>query len=115
MLSLRPIEHCINDVRVWMVDNRLKVNDNKTVALVLASRNNQAKHNITVIKIGDCDITPSPIARNIGVVFDSEMSMVSHVKHTCCVAYYHMRNIASIRSNTESRSPSYVLSCYIEN
>lgn len=89
MLSLRRIEHCINDVRVWMVDNRLKMNDNKTVALVLASRNNQAKHNITVIKIGDCDITPSPTARNIGVVFDSEMSMVSHVS---------LRNIASIRS-----------------
>ena len=48
---------------------------------MLASRNNQAKHNITVIKIGDCDITPSPTARHIGAVFDSEMSMVSHVKY----------------------------------
>ena len=71
LLSLCRIEHCINDVRVWMVENLLKVNDDKTVALVLGSRNNQAKHHITVIKIGDCDITPSPTARNIGAVFDS--------------------------------------------
>ena len=61
--------------------NQLKVNEDKTVALVLSSHNNRANHNITVIKIGDCDITPSPTSRNIGVIFDTEMSMVSHVKH----------------------------------
>ena len=69
--SLCRFENCINDARVWMVENILKMNDDKTVALVLGSRNNQAKHHITVIKIGDCDITPSPTARNIGAVFDS--------------------------------------------
>ena len=62
LLSLRRIEQCLNDVRAWMGDNQLKVNDDKTVALVLSSRNNRANHNITVIKIGDCDITPSPTA-----------------------------------------------------
>ena len=39
LLSVRRIEHCINDVRVWMVANLLKVNDDKTVALVLAPQN----------------------------------------------------------------------------
>ena len=67
-----------------MVENLLKMNDDKTVALMLGSRNNQGKHHIAVIKIGDCDITPSPTARNIGAVFNSEMSMVCHVKYTCC-------------------------------
>ena len=62
LLSLRRIEQCLNDVRAWIGDNQLKVNDDKTVALVLSSRNNRANHNITVIKIGDCDITPSPTA-----------------------------------------------------
>ena len=61
LLTLRQIEQC----------NQLKVNDDKTVALVLSSRNNRANHNITVIKIVDCDITPSPIGRNIGVIFDT--------------------------------------------
>ena len=70
LLSLRRIEQCINDVRAWMGDNQLKVNDDKTVALVLSSRNNRANHNITEIKIGDCDITPSPTGRNIVVIFD---------------------------------------------
>ena len=63
-----------------MGHNQLKVNDDKTVALVLSSRNNRVNHNIVVIKIADCDITPSPTGRDIGVIFDTEMSMVSHVE-----------------------------------
>ena len=66
-----------------MGGNQLKANGDKTVALVLSLRNNRANHNITVVKIGDCDITPSPTGRNIGVIFDTGMSMVSHVKHVC--------------------------------
>ena len=95
LLSLRRLEQCLNDVRARMGDNQLKVNDDKTVALVLSSRNNQANH-ITVIKMGDCDITPSPTGRNIGAIFDTEMSMVSHNKHICCTSYYHLRNINKI-------------------
>ena len=98
LLSLRRIEQCLNDVRAWIGENQLKVNDDKMVALVLSSRNNRANHNIIVIKIGVCDITPSPTGRNIRVIFDTEMSMVNHVKHVCCISYYHLRNIASIRS-----------------
>ena len=83
---------------MWINANFLKVNEDKTVALVHASRKNQMKHNITAIKIGDCDITPIPSARNIGVVFDAEMSMACHVHQTCRVCYYHLKNVASIRS-----------------
>ena len=91
--SLNKIENCISEVRI-----RKKVNEDKTVALIHASRKNQMKHNITAIKVCDCDIIPSPSARNIGVVFDAEMSMASHIKQTCRVCYYHLKNIASIRS-----------------
>ena len=96
--SLKKIENCVSEVRMWMNAIFLKVNEDKTVALVHASRKNQMKHNITAIQIGDCDIIPSPSARNIGVVFDAEMSMASHVHQTCRVCYYHLKNIASIRS-----------------
>ena len=56
--SLNKIENCVSEVRMWMNANFLKVNEDKTVALVHASRNNQTKHSITAIEIGDCDITP---------------------------------------------------------
>ena len=96
--SLNKIENCVSEVRMWMSANFLKVNEDKTVALVHASRNNHMKHNITTIKIGDCDIITSPSSRNIGVVSDAEMSMAPHVHQPCRVCYYHLKNIAYIRS-----------------
>ena len=101
--SLNKIENCVSEVCMCMNANFLKVNEDKTVALVHASRNNQAKHNITAIKIGDCDITPSP--RNIWAVFDAEMSMAAHVHQPCRVCYYHLKNIASIRSCLTEQAP----------
>ena len=55
--SLNKIENCVSEVRMWMNANFLKVNEDKTVALVHASRKNQMKHNITAIKIA----TSSPV------------------------------------------------------
>ena len=34
---------------------------------------------------------------NIGVIFDSSMSLVPHVKNICKTSFYHLRNIARIR------------------
>ena len=59
---------------------------------------NQSKYNITVIRIGDCNITPSPYAKNIGVVFDSVMSMSKHIQQICQTAYWHLHNISTVRS-----------------
>ena len=41
--SLNKIENCVSEVRMWMNANFLKVNEDKTVALVHASRKNQMK------------------------------------------------------------------------
>ena len=82
---------------MWMNTNLLKVNEDKTVALVHALR--KKRRNITVgptaFKIVDCDMTPSPCpnARNIGVGFDAEMLMASRIHQTFNVYY----NIASIQ------------------
>ena len=83
-----------------MERNYLKVNDDKTAELV-ANSSRHFDHGITVIKLGECDIrpTPSPTARNIGVVFDSGMSMEQQVTHVCQIAYWHLQTISTIRSS----------------
>ena len=39
----------------------------------------------------------SPKARNIGVIFDTSLSMKPHVDSTCKTAFFHLHNIAKIR------------------
>ena len=53
---------------------------------------------ITVIGLGKFDITSSPWARNSGVVFDQEMSMIQQVTQACRAAYWHLHSTSTIRS-----------------
>ncbi|KXJ14933.1 hypothetical protein AC249_AIPGENE3691 [Exaiptasia diaphana] len=50
-----------------------------------------------LLHFGDEIIKPSISERNIGVIFDSEMSLVPHVNNICKTSFYHLRNISRIR------------------
>ena len=106
LLSVRRIEQCLYDVRAWMGDNQLHVNDDNTVAIVLSSRNNRANHNITVIKIGDCDKTEVLLAETSALYLTQKCqwsamlnmsavhrNIIYHVEHhgatIHCIVVYH--------------------------
>ncbi len=87
----------ITDLRQWMAVNKLKLNDDKTVFL-LVGRNAQVKKvSIDSFQIGDTIIPKSELATNLGVLWDSELSLKKHVERTCKSAFYHLRNIYRIR------------------
>ena len=46
-----------------------------------------------------CVINPSKTARNIGVLFDSSLSMEEHIKASCKSAFFHLSIIARIRKH----------------
>ena len=71
------IESCIKDVFSWLVANKLCANPNKTEYLLFNSRN----INLQVININfDSDvISPSYSAKNLGVLFQSDMSLDNHL------------------------------------
>ena len=37
-------------------------------------------------------------ARNLGVIFDSHLNLESHINTVCRSAYFHLRNIRSVRN-----------------
>ena len=63
------IEECIQDVQLWMVANKLKLNGDKTKLLVLTARR-RPQPPLDSIKIG-VDLS----AKNTGVWLDSALSM----------------------------------------
>ena len=50
------------------------------------------------IRLGSDVIFPSSHAKNIGVIFDSSMTMARHINAIVKSGYYHLRNIAKIRN-----------------
>jgi len=70
--SIKNMESCLDDVRKWMVGNRLKLNDSKTEMLVIVRKDQRNCVDNIRVMVGDCSITPSKRVRNLGGVFDEE-------------------------------------------
>ena len=95
--ALHVTQNCVNDVRKWMLVNKLKINDSKTEFLIIGSKHQLSKITIDSIKIGDSEIKPVASVKNLGVLIDNNLSMESHITKTCSIAFYHIYNIKHIR------------------
>ena len=95
--AIKSIEACISSIRIWMQKNYLKLNDDKTEMLVFNTKQKLPLLKTLELQIGDTTISPSPTAKNLGVTFDSCMTMDRHISNMCKSSYYQIRNIAYIR------------------
>ena len=92
--SLARIEACVSHVDSWLVRNKLKLNRGKIELLVL-NASHRPRPPIEAIQVSSERIMPVSFARNIGVVFDREMTLVEHVTAICKTRFLHLRNIAN--------------------
>ena len=71
--ALTQLESCISDIKLWMLQNRLKLNDSKMELLQLLSSSLKTVStggSTTSISIGNDKISPSGTAKNLGVLMD---------------------------------------------
>ena len=74
------------------------IGDGKTEFLLIGTRQQLAKINtVCNITVGEYDINPGLCVRNLGVWFDSHLSMSTHVTKLCISTFYHLHNIRCIR------------------
>ena len=111
--SATHLEDCIADICQWMVNNKLKLNEDKTELLVIGSRTHMQNIPPVSLNIGDNSINPSPSTRNLGVVFDKYMNMEAHVKGICQSANFHLRKIGQIRKYLSLKSTEQLVHCFI--
>ena len=58
---------------------------------------------------------PVSSARNIGVVFDQEMTLVEHVITICKTCFVHLRNIAKIRDSLSQKDTEILVHAFISS
>ena len=61
------MEKCIADVRSWMINDKLMLNDDKTELLVIGTSKQLSKVSVSGIRVGDVDIIPVYSAKNLGL------------------------------------------------
>ena len=95
--GLARIELCVSEIREWMNQNMLKLNDDKTGLIVFASKYKQDLYNDLSITIGDTVVDCSSQVKDLGVIFDRVLSLRRHVSYTSRACRFHLRNISRIR------------------
>ena len=87
------VEACVRDIDLWTVQNRLKLNQQKTEVPVFSSRY-RPRPNIHGLTIVDEVLNCSSTAKDIGVTLDESLSMAPHVTAMCKSPFFHLRNIS---------------------
>ena len=97
--TLQSMQKCIADVKSWMTQHRLKLNDDKTEALLIhTSRSfSSSTQKPTSILVCASSIPFSSSAQNLGFILSDDMTMDAHISHMCRSAYIALRQISSIR------------------
>ena len=73
------------------------MNEAKTEFILIGTRQQLAKVNIDYVKVGDANLSPYSPVKNLGVWFDSKLSMEQYITKRCSAAFYHLYNIRRIR------------------
>ena len=87
---------CLQEMGECSRNNLLKLNDHKTDVIVFGTKQKLPTLKDFRITVGDTTRLPSISVRNLGVAFDSSLSMTSHISTICRTAYMHLHNISHI-------------------
>ena len=92
------LEKCLCDISVWMSQNKLKLNNDKTEIILFGSKKHLAELNIKSLSVAGTDVSvASEPVRNLGAMFDSQLIMATHVKSVVKKSSFHLRNIGKAR------------------
>ncbi|KAK7106020.1 hypothetical protein V1264_017326 [Littorina saxatilis] len=80
-----------------MTENKLKLNSEKTEALLVGTRQKIASLTVTDLQLDDATVPFSPAVKSLGVFLDSTLSMQTHISFIINTCFFHLRCIASIR------------------
>ena len=80
-----------------MTSNFLLLNSEKTEFLIIVQKNSARINPESCLTIDGCSVKSLSSVRNLGVLFDINLSFESHVSSICKTAFFHLKNIYKLR------------------
>ncbi len=95
--AITCMENCLSDVKTWMLQYKLKMNDSKTEFLIIGSRQQLDKLKVNSITVGGSVVKAVDSVRDLGAYLDKQMSMGAHIDEKCKAAFKQLYNLRRIR------------------
>uniref|UniRef100_A0A3B3C1C6 Reverse transcriptase domain-containing protein n=1 Tax=Oryzias melastigma TaxID=30732 RepID=A0A3B3C1C6_ORYME len=108
--SVNVLLNCILDIKSWMAENFLQLNQDKTEVLVIGSED---KREFVLSKLKN--YKTSQCVRNLGVIFDSEFNFIPQIKNITKTGFYHLKNIARVRPFLSLASTEVLMHAFISS
>ena len=89
---------CTDDVMKWMKQNKLKLNADKTEAMVVGWRFRCSRFEDGHLMVDRNEIPFKPFVQNLGVYLDPGLKMDMQAGSLCCTLYLELWKIGIIRS-----------------
>lgn len=111
--GIATMEKCIDEIKVWMTRNKLKLNDTKTEVLDITSKWRPGI--IKELKVGESLVETVASARNLGAIMDRHLSMEAHVNNLCRCATYSIYQISKMRNILDRPSTERLIHAFVSS
>ena len=109
------LEYCINEIKQWMIRNKLKLNDDKKEAMTVGTRLRSSISCGEHLKVGDYEIPFKPFVISLGVFLDSSLTMSKQVSNLCRTAFLEIRRVDFIRPFLTEKATRHLVCSRILN
>ena len=109
------LQECIIAISSWCTSKHLQLNAKKTEVLWFRSVVNlrNVSHADRCLTIGSDVIEPVEIVRDLGVYFDTHLTMKAHIARVSRTCFYHLRHLRSIQGCLAREVTAKLVSAYI--
>ena len=114
-LAVKDVEECCRNIKTWMTQNRLKLNDEKTEVILCGSETSRQKVSLDSIQVGSSQIEISTVVRDLGLLVDSNLTMVPHVSSVVKSCYFHLRTLGQLRPQLNRKTANAVAVSLIQS
>jgi len=87
---------CLDEVSQWMTSNRLQLNADKTEIMWISSSRKQHLIPSIPFRIGECYVMPVKSVRDLGIHWDSDTLMRTHIDRTLSSCFGTLRTLRTI-------------------
>ena len=90
---------CVSVVGNWCAAKGLQLNTKKTEVMWFGSATNFGKLSSAEqhLKVGPDNVLPPTVVRDLGVFFDSKLTMKSHISRITSACLYQLRRLRAVR------------------
>jgi hypothetical protein len=99
-VTIDCLQQCIEEIHSWCASRRLQLNYSKTEVIwfgTAASLKKLKNANLTV-RIGSDVIQPVNVVRDLGVLFDEELSMKQHISKVTSSCFFQLRRLKQVNA-----------------